>query len=65
MKALGRGSDRWAITEVAEMGGNRWQKGTTVVFGSDMAKRTLAEMGWSDQRGDGISPPVWLVQHKA
>ncbi|EME81260.1 uncharacterized protein MYCFIDRAFT_81333 [Pseudocercospora fijiensis CIRAD86] len=53
----------WCVTEVVEVGGGRWRKGTTVKFGEEKGLGTLADMGWNGRRG-GELPPVWLVVHK-
>ncbi|KAI7164815.1 hypothetical protein KC349_g492 [Hortaea werneckii] len=53
----------WAVTEVIEVGDNTFLKGTTVAYGSDKAKVSLASMGWNGKRGKAL-PPVWLTVHK-
>ncbi|KAI7488234.1 hypothetical protein KC351_g2142 [Hortaea werneckii] len=53
----------WAVTEVIEVGDNTFFKGTTVAYGSDKAKVSLASMGWNGRRGKSL-PPVWLTVHK-
>ncbi|KAI6824443.1 hypothetical protein KC332_g8892 [Hortaea werneckii] len=53
----------WAVTEVIEVGDNTFFKGTTVAYGSDKAKVSLASMGWNGKRGKSL-PPVWLTVHK-
>ncbi|KAI7548900.1 hypothetical protein KC331_g4130 [Hortaea werneckii] len=53
----------WAVTEVIEAGDNTFLKGTTVAYGSDKAKVSLASMGWNGKRGTSL-PPVWLTVHK-
>ncbi|KAI7340635.1 hypothetical protein KC315_g571 [Hortaea werneckii] len=53
----------WAVTEVIEAGDNTFLKGTTVAYGSDKAKVSLASMGWNGKRGKSL-PPVWLTVHK-
>ncbi|KAI7227006.1 hypothetical protein KC330_g8591 [Hortaea werneckii] len=54
----------WAVTEVIEAGDNTFLKGTTVAYGSEKAKVSLASMGWNGKRGKSL-PPVWLTVHKA
>ena len=51
------------MTEVHEQGVGKWAKGTTVGYGEERAKSSLASMGWTSKRGEGL-PPVWLVVHK-
>ncbi|KAI7221877.1 hypothetical protein KC333_g1466 [Hortaea werneckii] len=53
----------WAVTEVIEAGDNTFLKGTTVAYGSEKAKVSLASMGWNGKRGKSL-PPVWLTVHK-
>jgi hypothetical protein len=38
-------------------------QGTTIEYGSDKAKGTLASMGWNHKRGNGL-PPVWVAVYK-
>ncbi|KAI6896819.1 hypothetical protein KC318_g10514 [Hortaea werneckii] len=53
----------WAVTEVIEAGDNTFLKGTTVAYGSEKAKVSLASMGWNGKRGTSL-PPVWLTVQK-
>ncbi|KAK6430791.1 hypothetical protein LTR95_013049 [Oleoguttula sp. CCFEE 5521] len=60
----GDDAKEWMMTEVFEQGNGRWAKGTTIPYTSPRAQGTLASMGWTARRGNGL-PPVWLTVHKA
>lgn len=53
----------WSVTEVVECGEGVWKKGSSVGYGTDKAKGSLAGMGWGVKRG-AVLPPVWLVVTK-
>jgi hypothetical protein len=57
--------DGWCITEVMERGGGNWEKLSTFMYGTEMARMmTLASVGWSEQRGR-VQKPVWIFLHRA
>ncbi|GME42965.1 hypothetical protein GTA08_BOTSDO10942 [Neofusicoccum parvum] len=66
MDYLGKGDDKWAVTELSEAGNGRWYKGSTFKYADERAKETLSKQGWTERRGkpNGQSP-VWLAMHKA
>lgn len=47
------------ITEMEELGDNRFTAGVTITRGSEDAKKTLAEMGWTQRRSEAA--PIWIV----
>ena len=51
--------DQNGITYMEELGDNRFTTGVTITQGSDDAKKTLAEIGWTQRRSDVA--PIWLV----
>ena len=60
MVALGVPEDRQCgITEMDELGDNRWTAGVTIIQGTDDARKTLAEIGWTKRRSD--IAPIWIV----
>lgn len=65
LRKRGDEAQGWALTEVMEAGNGCWVKGSTIEYGSERAKGSLASMGWTGKRGekDGL-PPVWCVVHK-
>lgn len=66
LEYLGKGDDKWAVTEVTEAGSGKWYKGSTIKPKTDRAAETLAKQGWTERRGQGFGQvPVWLVIHKA
>lgn len=66
MEYLGKGDDKWAVTEVTEAGNGRWYRGTTFKYKEDRAKEGLSKQGWTEKRGAAWGQqPVWLVVHKA
>ncbi|KAI9676821.1 MAG: hypothetical protein M1817_006660 [Caeruleum heppii] len=60
----GRGGNdkKCGVTECLEQGYGKWAKGSTVFRSDEAAKRTLASMGWDQQRGESRMP-VWLALH--
>lgn len=63
LKKEPKGDEGWCLTEAIEVGDGQWVKGSSIKYGSDKAKGSLASMGWGAKRGAGLSP-VWLVVHK-
>lgn len=60
IKGLGApAGDQNGVTEMEELGDNRFTVGLTITQGSDNAKKTLAEVGWSQRRSEAA--PIWLV----
>lgn len=60
IKGLGApAGDQNGVTEMEELGDNRFTVGLTITQGSDNAKKTLAEVGWSQRRSEDA--PIWLV----
>lgn len=51
--------DEYGITEMEEQGNNRFTAGVTITQGSDDAKKTLAEQGWTQRRGEAA--PIWIL----
>ena len=54
--------DKWGVTEMHEVGDDRWAVGQTILLNSDLAKKTLGETGWTEKRGTSAKP-VWLKIH--
>ena len=52
--------DQYAIQELEELGDQRWTSGLTITRGSDHARKTLAEVGWSARRSR--DRPIWLMR---
>ena len=50
---------QFGITEMEELGDNRWTAGVTITQGTDDARKTLEEIGWTKSRSD--SAPIWIV----
>lgn len=50
---------QFGITEMDELGDNRWTAGVTITQGTDDARKTLAEIGWTKRRSD--IAPIWIV----
>ncbi|KAM0805481.1 hypothetical protein BDR22DRAFT_884472 [Usnea florida] len=50
---------RCGITEMVELGDNRWTAGVTILQGTEEAKKTLEEIGWTKRRSD--IAPIWVV----
>lgn len=63
IESLG-GKDDMALTEVVELGGDEWSKGSTIKFKDGKAGKEVTAWGWSEKRGAEL-PPVWVVLHKA
>ncbi len=60
IKGLGApAGDQNGVTEMKELGDARFTVGLTITQGSDNAKKTLAEVGWSQRRSE--AKPIWLV----
>jgi hypothetical protein len=53
------GQETWGITEMIQLGDNRWAAGSSFAQNGDEAKKTLGEVGWTAGRGDEY--PVWLI----
>jgi hypothetical protein len=51
------------VTECVEVGEGVWAQGVSVFGDKNDAKKTLAQMGWDQTRGD-TRHPVWLVVHR-
>ncbi|EKG22560.1 hypothetical protein MPH_00133 [Macrophomina phaseolina MS6] len=65
LEYLGKGDDKWAITEVVEAGNGRWYRGSTIKHKDERAAETLATQGWTDKRGKPFGQtPVWVIVHK-
>ncbi|CAD6564718.1 MAG: hypothetical protein ASARMPREDX12_002394 [Alectoria sarmentosa] len=47
------------ITEMEELGDDRFTAGVTITQGSEDAKKTLAEMGWTQMKSE--AGPIWIV----
>lgn len=54
--------DGFGITQMEEMGNDTWAEGVTIIRGSEMADRTLAEFGWTQQRSRAA--PIWLCMKR-
>lgn len=50
---------RIGVMEVHQQGDGRWTAGTMVLLNSDLAKKTLREIGWDEIRGS-TAAPVWI-----
>ena len=50
------------ITEMEELGDDRFTAGVTITQGSEDAKKTLAEVGWTQMRSE--AGPIWIVVKK-
>ena len=61
MKQLGVPKEgQCGITEMDELGDNRWTAGVTILQGTEYAKKTtLEEIGWTKRRSD--IAPIWVV----
>lgn len=60
VKGLGApAGDQNGITEMMELGDNRFTAGITITQGSEDAKKTLAETGWTQRRSE--IAPIWIV----
>ena len=51
--------DENGITEMEELGDARFTSGVTITQGSEDAKKTLAEVGWTQRRS--AAAPIWIV----
>ena len=54
--------DQHGITEMEELGNNRFTAGLTITQGSERAKKTLAELGWTQRRSEAA--PIWVLVKK-
>jgi hypothetical protein len=52
------------LTQVFETGNGQWLPGTTIQQGSDKAKQTLADLGWSGAGVNAFKEPVWVHLEK-
>lgn len=60
IKGLGApAGDQNGITEMVELGDNRFASGVTIMQGSDDAKKTLAEVGWTQRNSEAAA--IWFV----
>lgn len=63
MVALGVPAEgQCGITEMDELGDGRFTAGVTILQGTDDARKTLAEIGWTKRRSD--IAPIWIVVKK-
>ncbi|KAL8768410.1 MAG: hypothetical protein Q9209_005316 [Squamulea sp. 1 TL-2023] len=53
---------KFGVQEVHELGDGRWSAGTTVLLNSELAKKSLREVGWGETRGFAAKP-VWIKVH--
>ncbi|KAI9791243.1 MAG: hypothetical protein M1816_004235 [Peltula sp. TS41687] len=60
IEQLGADGANDKVTECVELGEGAWAKGASIVKSNDMAKKTLAQVGWDEDRGEGPKPPVWI-----
>ena len=51
--------DRIGITEMEEVGDARFTAGITITQGSDDARKSLAEVGWTQRRSEAA--PIWIL----
>lgn len=51
--------DHIGITEMEELGDDRFTAGITITRGSELAKKTLAEIGWTQRKSE--IAPIWLA----
>ena len=55
----------WGVTECLELGGGRWAKGMTYVFGSHQAtENTISGVGWGPNRGRDGKEPCYVYCHR-
>ena len=60
MKGLGTPEREDAgITEMEELGDNRFSAGMTITQGSEWAEMSLRELGWSQRKSEAA--PIWLL----
>ena len=60
IKRLGApAGDRNGISEMEELGDARFTVGSTIMQGSDDAKKTLAEIGWTQRKSEAA--PIWIL----
>ena len=52
----------FGITQMEEIGNDTWVESVTIIRGSEMADRTLAELGWTQQRSQAA--PIWLCMKR-
>ena len=50
---------QFGITEMDELGDSRYTAGVTITQGTDDARKTLAEIGWTQRRSE--IAPIWVV----
>jgi hypothetical protein len=57
----------WALSEIIELGGGRWAKGMTYVYGSQQAtEQTLGMVGMGSGRNrDGTREKLYVTVHRA
>ena len=49
---------QYGITEMDELGDNRFTAGVTITQGTDDVRKTLAEIGWTKRKSD--IAPIWI-----
>ena len=49
------------VTEYVELGNGFWAKGLSIFKSDEAGQKTLAQIGWDEERGEGPKPPVWVV----
>ena len=54
--------DNFGITQMEETGNDTWVAGVTITRASEMADRTLAELGWTQWRSE--EAPIWLCMER-
>ena len=60
MKQLGAPEgDDFGITEMEELGDDRFSAGMTITQGSAWAKKSLGEVGWTQRKSE--LAPIWLL----
>ena len=60
MKGLGMPEgENFGVTEMEELGDNRFTAGMTIRQGSEWAEKTLRELGWSQRKSEAA--PIWLL----
>lgn len=55
--------DNFGITRMVAVGNDTWAADVTITRGSEMANKTLAELGWMQFGSE--DPPIWLCMKKA
>lgn len=60
IKGLGApAGDRNGISEMEELGDARFTVGLTITQGSEDARKTVAELGWTQRRSEAA--PIWIL----